>query len=108
MENLQIETKYSILEAIKKGVTTSETFNGVTVKATTANISLSQSLVFANYLSKMCIGKGRNSGTLNDKTLTIISDWFDMPDNKGSIAIEHIYSKSKSGKVNYFQIVYTR
>lgn len=81
----------------------SETFYGVTTIQKTALISVSEALEFSKYLSKIAQFKGRNSGTINDKSIQIISDWYDI--GNISYMIEHCYGKGKSSKINYYNLV---
>jgi len=99
-------TQETINEIFKKGNKKTETFNGVTVLEIEARINVKQSLEFQSYLSSIAKNKGRNNGTINDKTLSIISDWYDV--NNGSITINHIYGKSVSNKTSYFTITWNK
>jgi hypothetical protein len=71
-----------------------------------ARISIKQSLEFCSFLSSIANNKGRNDGTINGKTLSIISNWYDV--NGGSITINHIYGKSVSNKTSYYTITWSK
>ncbi len=101
-----MNTQTSINEILKQGSKKTETFNGVTVLEVEAKINVSQSLEFQSYLSSIAKNKGRNCGTINGKTLSIISDWYDV--NNGSISINHIYGKSVNNKTSYFTIIWNK
>lgn len=84
----------------------SETFHGVTTIQKTALINVSEALEFSQHLSSIAEYKGRNSGTMNDKTVQIISDWYDV--GNVSYMINHCYGKAKNSKINYYNIVKTQ
>jgi hypothetical protein len=100
------QTQQEINEVFKKGIKKTETFNGVTVVGIEARISTKQSLKFASFLSSIAKSKGRTSGTINEKTLSIIEDWYEI--NDSSITISHIYGRSRSSKTNYHTITWER
>jgi hypothetical protein len=99
-------TQQTINEILKTGSKKTETFNGISVLEIEARISVKQSLEFCSFLSSIANNKGRNDGTINGKTLSIISDWYDV--NGGSITINHIYGKSVSNKTSYYTIVWNK
>jgi hypothetical protein len=99
-------TQQKINEILKTGTKKTETFNSVSVLEIEAKISLSQSLEFCSFLSSVSNNKGRTNGTVNGKTLSIISDWYDV--NGGSISVNHIYGKSISNKTSYYTITWSK
>ncbi len=99
-------TQQTINEILKTGSKKTETFNGFSVLEIEARISIKQSLEFCSFLSSIANNKGRNHGTINGKTLSIISDWYDV--NGGSITINHIYGKSVSNKTSYYTITWSK
>jgi hypothetical protein len=99
-------TQQTINEILKTGSKKTETFNGISVLEIEARISVKQSLEFCSFLSSIANNKGRNYGNINGKTLSIISDWYDV--NGGSITINHIYGKSVRNKTNYYTIVWNK
>lgn len=99
-------TQQTINEILKSGIKKTETFNGITVLEIEAKINVSQSLEFQSFLSSIAKNKGRNNGTIKGKTLSIISDWYDV--NGGSISINHIYGKSVHNKTSYYTISWAK
>ena len=99
-------TQKTINNILKAGIKKVENFNGIRVLQIESKISVKQSLEFRSFLSSITNNKGRNYGTLNDKTLSIVSDWYDV--NGGSISINHIYGKSVNNKTSYHTITWNK
>ena len=105
--SLGIETYGSVFTKLIEANTTiptkkTETFNGITVVEIEAKINIKQSLLFSTFLSGVAKNKGRNNGNIKGKTLSIISDWYDI--NEGSILINHVYGKSLHNNTSYYTI----
>ena len=98
-----MNTQEKINKALQNAEEVSETFNGLTTIQKSALISVSEALEFSQYLSERAQYKGRNSGTMNDKSIQIISDWYDI--GNISYMIEHCYGKGKASKINYYNLV---
>lgn len=101
-----MNTREKITKILQEVEEVSETFYGVTTIQKTALISVSESLEFSQYLSSISEYKGRNSGTMNEKTVQIISDWYDV--GNVSYMINHCYGKAKTSKINYYNLVKTQ
>lgn len=101
-----MDIQQEINKVLKSGNRETENFNGCFVLKVESKITVSQSLAFSSFLSKISKNKGRNNGTINDKTLSIISDWYDV--NGGSIIISHIYGKSIKNNTDYHTISWNK
>ncbi len=99
-------TEIAIKEILKCGNKKTETFNGVKVLEIESKINVAQSLEFQSFLTSIAKNKGRNTGTIKGKALSIISDWYDV--SGGSIAINHIYGKSMHNTTNYYTITWSK
>ena len=98
-----MNTQEKINRSLQSAEEVSETFNGVTTIQKSVLISVSEALEFSQYLSERAQYKGRNSGTMNDKTVQIISDWYDV--GNVSYMINHCYGKARTSKINYYNLV---
>jgi hypothetical protein len=99
-------TQEKINEILKTGRKKTENFKGFSLLEIEARISGKQYLEFLHFLSSIANSKGRNSGTINDKTLSIISDWYEVKDF--TITISHIYGKSIRNKTSYYTITWNK
>jgi len=95
-----------INSVLETGTKKTETFNGITVVEIEAKINIKQSLLFSTFLSGVAKNKGRNNGNIKGKTLSIISDWYDI--NEGSILINRVYGKSLHNNTSYYTISWVK
>ncbi len=105
-QTAQHPVQQAINEVLKGGTKKTESFNGVTIVTIEARISIKQSLEFSNYLSGIAMEKGRNSGTVKDKALNVISDWYEV--EAGSISIDHVCGRSIHNPTDYYTIQWAR
>ena len=99
-------TQQKINQILKSGIKKTETFNNISVLEIEAKINITESLEFVNFLSSICLSKGRTQGTIADKSLTKISDWYQT--NNGDLTISHIYGKNIYNKTSYYTITWNK
>lgn len=104
---MNIETvKAEIKKVLSAGKSTVETFNGVSLKSVTANITTKQALEFAEFFQSVCTGSGRTQGKKKEKSLSFTSDWWDIEEQSFEITS---YSGLTTGdRRNYITLVWSK